>query len=171
MQQVLRILVAAFAVVALASMGGIVSAQTQVPFKQIKLSEKHLESFISSHKDMAELLEKLPAETSESAAQREIDAVAKKHGFKDHNEYNEVAANIDLVMSCIDPKTREFTEPPVLLKKELDDVMADKSMPEQDRKQWVDELTERVKTAQPILHRSNVDLILKYYDKLEPLQQ
>jgi hypothetical protein len=169
MQQVLRILVTAFAVVALAYIGGIVAAQS--PLKQIKLSEKHIESFIASHKDMAELLEKLPAETSESAAQSQIDAVAKKHGFKDHNEYNEVAANIDLVMSCIDPKTKEFTEPPTMLKKELEDVMADKSMPEQDRKQWIDELTERVKTAQPILHPSNVDLVKKYYDKLEPLQQ
>jgi cell division protein FtsL len=169
MQQVLRILVTAFAVVALASIGGTVSAQS--PLKQVKLSEKHLESFIASHKDMAELLEKLPAETSESAAQSQIDAIAKKHGFKDYNEYNEVAANIDLVMSCIDPKTREFTEPPVLLKKELDDVMADKSMPEQDRKQWIEELTERVKSAQPIQHSSNVELVKKYYDKLEPLQQ
>ena len=169
MLQVLRILVTAFAVVALAYIGGIVSAQT--PLKQIKLSEKHLDSFIASHKDIAELLEKLPAETSETAAQGQIDAIAKKHGFKDHNEYNEVASNIDLVMSCIDPKTREFTEPPVLLKKELDDVMADKSMPEQDRKQWIEELTERVKSAQPILHPSNVELVKKYYDKLEPLQQ
>jgi cell division protein FtsL len=169
MQQVLRILVTAFAVVALTHVGGMVSAQS--PPKQIKLSEKHLESFIASHKDMAELLEKLPAETSESAAQSQIDAIAKKHSFKDHNEYNEVAANIDLVMSCIDPKTREFTEPPVLAKKELDDVVADKSMSEQDRKQWIEELTERVKTAQPILHPSNVELVKKYYDKLEPLQQ
>ena len=169
MLQVLRILVTAFAVVALAYIGGIVSAQS--PLKQIKLTEKHLENFIGSHKDMAELLEKLPAETSEGAAQSQIDSIARKHGFKDHNEYNEVASNIDLVMSCIDPKTREFTEPPVLLKKELDDVMADKSMPEQDRKQWIDELTERVKSAQPILHSSNVELVKKYYDKLEPLQQ
>jgi cell division protein FtsL len=169
MQQVLRILVTAFTVVALAYIGGIVSAQS--PLRQIKLSEKHLDSFIASHKDMAELMEKLPAETSEAAAQAQIDAVAKKHGFKDHNEYNEVAANIDLVMSCIDPKTKEFTEPPVLLKRELDDVMADQSMPEQDRKQWVDELTERVKTAQPIQHPGNVELVKRYYDKLEPLQQ
>jgi cell division protein FtsL len=169
MQQVLRILVTALTVVALAYIGGIVSAQT--PLRQIKLSEKQLDSFIASHKDMADLLEKLPAETSETAAQGQIDAVAKKHGFKDHNEYNEVAANIDLVMFCIDPKTKAFTEPPVLLKKELDDVMADKSMPEQDRKQWIDELTERVKTAQPIQHSSNVDLVKRYYDKLEPLQQ
>jgi cell division protein FtsL len=169
MQQVLRILVTALTVVALAYIGGIVSAQT--PLRQIKLSEKQLDSFIASHKDMADLLEKLPAETSETAAQGQIDAVAKKHGFKDHNEYNEVAANIDLVMSCIDPKTREFTEPPVLAKKELDDVVADKSMSEQDRKQWIEELTERVKTAQPILHPSNVELVKKYYDKLEPLQQ
>jgi hypothetical protein len=169
MQQVLRSLVTAFAVIALACTGGMASAQS--PLKQIKLSERLIESFIASHKDMAELLEKLPAETSESAAQSQIDAVAKKHGFKDHNEYNEVAANIDLVMSCINPKTREFTEPPTLLKKELEDVMADKSMPEQDRKQWIEELTERVKTAQPILHPSNVELVKRYYDKLEPLQQ
>jgi hypothetical protein len=49
--------------------------------------------------------------------------------------------------------------------------MADKSLPEKDRKQWIEELTEQLKSVQPILHPTNVDLVKKYYDKLEPLLQ
>lgn len=169
MRQVLRTLVTAFAVVALAWIGGIVSAQE--PMKQIKLSEKHIQGFISAYKDMAEAFDKLATEKSESAAQTQIDAIARKHGFKDHTEYDEVATNIHLVMSCIDPTTKVFTDPPTLAKKELDDAMSDKSLPENDRKQWIEELTEQLKTVQPILHPTNVDLVKKYYDKLEPLLQ
>jgi hypothetical protein len=169
MQQVLRLIVTAFAVVALAYIGGIVSAQS--PVKQIKLSEKQVESFITAHKDMADAFDKMAAEKSESAAQNQLDAIAKKYGFKDHGEYDEVATNIHMVMFGIDPKTKEFTDPPTLAKKELDDAMSDKALPEKERKQLVEELTEQLKTVQPIAHPSNIDIVKKFYDKLEPLLQ
>jgi hypothetical protein len=35
----------------------------------------------------------------------------------------------------------------------------------------VEELTEQLKTVQPIQHPSNIELVKKYYDKLEPLLQ
>ena len=169
MHQVLRLSVTAFAVVALSYLGGLVSAQG--PVKQIKLAEKQVQSFISAHKDMAEAFDKIAAEKSEAAAQGQLDSIAKKFGFKDHSEYDEVATNIAMVMFGIDPQTKEFTDPPTLAKKELDDAMADKTLPEKERKQLVDELTEQLKTVQPIMHPGNVELVKKYYDKLEPLLQ
>ena len=48
------------------------------------------------------------------------DAITKKFGFKDFNEYDEVVANITMVMSGIDPKTKAFTEPSVAIKKEIE---------------------------------------------------
>jgi hypothetical protein len=169
MHQVLRLSVTAFAVVALAYLSGIVSAQA--PVKQIKLSDKQIESFIAAHKDMAEAFDKMAGEKSETAAQAQLDTIAKKFGFKGHGEYDEVATNIAMVMFGIDPQTKSFTDPPTLAKKELEDAKADKTLPEKERKQLVEELTEQLKTVQPIQHPGNIELVKKYYDKLEPLLQ
>jgi cell division protein FtsL len=169
MHQVLRLFVTAFAVVALAYIGGIVSAEA--PVKQIKLSEKQVESFIAAHKDMVEAFDKIAGEQSEAAAQAQLDSIAKKYGFKNQNEYDEVVTNIHMVMFGIDPKTKEFTDPPTLAKRDLDDAMTDKTLSEKDKKELMEQLTEQLKTVQPIMYPSNVELVKKYYDKLEPLVQ
>jgi uncharacterized coiled-coil protein SlyX len=171
MQQVLRLSIGAFAVVVLVYAAGLATAQS--PLKQIKLTEKQVEGFIAAHKDMAEAFDKTPADKPDAAAQAQaqLDAIAKKFGFKDHSEYDDVATNIAMVIFGIDPQTKTFTDPPTLAKKELDEAMADKSLSEKERKQLVEDLTEQLKAVQPIQHPSNVDLVKKYYDKIEPLLQ
>jgi hypothetical protein len=168
MHHVLRFSVTAIAVVTLAWLAGIVSAQAP---KQVKLSEKQIEGFIAAHKDMAEAFDKMAGEKSEKAAQARLDTIAKKFGFKSHSDYDEVATNIAMVMFGIDPQTKEFTDPPTLARKELEDAKADKTLPEKERKQLVEELSEQLKTVQPIMHPGNIDLVKKYYGKLEPLLQ
>ena len=74
-------------------------------------------------------------------------------------------------MAGIDPQTKAFTDPPTAIKREIDEVTADKSMPEKERKQALDELNEAMKMAQPIQYPGNIELIKKYYDRLEPLLQ
>ena len=51
MQQMLRLMIAAFVAVAFAHFSGAASAQGAV--KQIKLTDKHIEGFIAAQKDMA----------------------------------------------------------------------------------------------------------------------
>ena len=169
MQQMLRLYVTALAAVALVYVAGLASAQS--PVKQIKLSEKQVQGFIAAHEELAKEFDKATDEKSEAAAQAQIDAIVKKFGFKDHNEYDEVATNIAMVMVGIDPQTKAFTDPPTLAKRDLDEAMADKSLGEEERKQLVQELTEHLKAMQPIMHPGNVDLVKKYYDKIEPLLQ
>jgi hypothetical protein len=169
MHQVLRLSVAAVAVVAFALLAGVASAQA--PVKQVKLSDKQIESYIAAFKDMNDAFDKLANEKSEAKALAQLNSVAKKFGFKNHTEYDEVATNIAMVMFGIDPQTKTFTDPPTLAKKELDDAKADKTLPEKERKQLVEELTEQLKTVQPIQHPGNIELVKKYYDKLEPLLQ
>jgi hypothetical protein len=80
-----------------------------------------------------------------------------------------VAENIALVMSGFDTQTKEFTDPSVLAKKDLDKAKADKTLPEKERKQLIEDLAEQLKVLQPVQHPSNVDLVKKYYDRIEPL--
>lgn len=169
MQQVLRLFIAAFAAVALVHFSGAVSAQT--PVKQMKLTEKQVDGFIAAHKDMGAVVDKMQSDKPDPAIQGQLEAIAKKFGFKDFNDYDDVASNIALLMAGMDPQTKAFTDPPTAIKREIDEITADKSMPEKERKTALDELAEAMKMAQPIQHPSNIDLIKKYYDRLEPLLQ
>jgi hypothetical protein len=148
----------------------IATAQQPGAVKQIKLTEKQVLGFIAAQKDMAPIMEKVQGATSDQIdpkLQAQLEAVAKKNGFKDMAEYDDVAANISMVMAGIDPQTKAFTDPQVAIKKEIADVTADKSMPEQEKKQLLEELNEALKSAEPIQFPSNIELVKKYYDKID----
>jgi hypothetical protein len=138
---------------------------------QIQLTEKQVEGFIAAQKDMSAVVEKMQRaaspDTPNPAYEAELQAVTKKHGFKDFAEYEAVAANISMVMATIDPQTKVFTDPQTAIKKEIDDVTADKTIPENEKKQLLEELKEALKSAQPIKFPSNVDLVKRYYDKID----
>ena len=53
-------------------------------------------------------------------------------------------------MEGIDPRTRQFTQPPERIKKEIAAAMADKRMSEEDRKELLDELNEALESAQEV---------------------
>jgi hypothetical protein len=146
-------------------------ASTEPAVMQIRLTEKQVEGFISAQKDMSAVVEKMQgAATSDKpnpGYEAEFEAVTKKHGFKDFAEYEAVAANISMVMATIDPQTKAFTDPQTAIKKEIDDVAADKTIPENEKKQLLEELREALKSAQPIQFPSNIELVKKYYDKID----
>src|SRR5882672_9161800 len=168
MQSALRIMLAAFLAVAFAHVS--TSARAEAAMQQIKLTEKHIEGFIAAQPDMSAVVETMQGAAPDKPNpkfQADLAAVAKKHGFKDFQEYEDVAGNISLLMSCIDPQTKAFTEPKIAIKKEIDEVTADKTIPEQDKKQMLEELNEALKSAQPIQFPSNIELVKKYYEKID----
>ncbi len=72
-----------------------------------------------------------------------------------------------MVMAAIDPQTKTFTDPQTAIKNEMDEVAADKTIADNEKKQLLDELKEALKAAQPITFPTNVDLVKKYYDKID----
>ena len=168
MQLILRVMFAAGLAIAL---GHISTAATAQPApQQIKLTEKQIQGFIAAQKEMSPILEKIQGGASDKPdpkLQAQLEAIAKKNGFKDTSEYDEVADNISMVMAGIDPKTKAFTEPQAAIKKEIDAVNADKTMPEKDKKQALQELNEALKEAQPIQFPSNIELVKKFYDQID----
>jgi hypothetical protein len=168
MQQMLRAVTAALAAVAIVCFAG--AATAQAPVKQIRLTEKQVLAFIAAQKDMAPLAEKMQDSNSDQPdpkLQAEFEAIAKKNGFKDFAEYDEVANNIMMVMGGIDPQTKKYMDPQTAIKKEMAEVAADKTMPEKDKKDLLKELEEALKTAQPVQFPSNIELVRKYYDKID----
>ena len=167
MQQMLRLMIVALVAIAFAPLSGVALAQGAV--KQTPLTDKHIEGFIAAQKDMASVAEKMQGNSDkpDPKVQAELETIAKKHGFASFAEYDDVAANISMVMAGIDPQTKVFTEPQAAIKKEIAEVTADKSISEQEKKQVLEELNEALKWAQPIQFPSNIELVKKYYDKID----
>jgi hypothetical protein len=146
-------------------------AATAQEVKQIKLTEKHIQSFIAAYKDMAKVYEGANLDKPDPKVEAQAEAVAKKNGFASLAEYDDVSTNISMIVSGIDPQTKKFTEPPEQIKKDIAALKADKSVPEAEKKQELAELEAALKDAKPIQFRENIALVLKYFDKLLPLMQ
>jgi hypothetical protein len=138
--------------------------------KEIKLTEKHIQSFMSAYDDMAKVYESAdPDKPDDPKLEAQAEAIAKKNGFASLAEFDDVSVSISAVMSGIDPQTKKFTEPPEQIKKEIAALRADKTIPEAQKKQDLAELEAELKTAKPIQFKENIALVLKYFDKLSPL--
>jgi hypothetical protein len=162
--------VAVVAVIGLFAAGAPAGAQD---VKQIPLNEKQVQGFIAAQKDLAAIAGKIQAagEKADPALQKELDDIAKKHGFAAFAELDDVAANISIVMAGLDPQTGNFVDPLEALKKELADVKADASIPEADKKQLTDELNEALKTTPPLQFKENVEVVKKYRGDIEKALQ
>ena len=142
--------------------------------KQLELTETHIQGFIASQKELAATTEEMQRATSDKPdpkIQAEFESIARKHGFKDFSEYADAAANISMIMAGFDPQTKVFTEPSRAITNEIEEVKADKAIPEKEKKQMLEDLNEALKMAQPIQHAGNIDLIKKHFDQIEAALQ
>jgi hypothetical protein len=146
------------------------AAIAQSQSKQIKLSEKQVLGYIASVAEMAKLDQSANPDEPDPQLEAQAAAVAKKNGFASLAEYDEVVYNIYLIYDGIDPATKKFTEPPDRIRQEIAALKADKTISEAEKKQELEELEAALKTAKPIQFRENIELVLKYYDKLTPSQ-
>lgn len=164
-------LFSALLAIALFDHGAATAQQQMQQVKQIKLTEKHVQGFIGAAPDMAKIYEAGNPEKPDPKLDAQAEAVAKKNGFASLAEYDDVATNISMVMSGIDPQTKKFSEPPEQIKKDIAALKADKTVKDADKKQDLAQLEAALKTAKPIQFKENIALVLKYFDKLTPLMQ
>ena len=149
-------------------------AAAQAPLKQVDLTEKQVQGFIAAQKPMTDVTDKMqsgPSDKPDPKLQAALEAVAKTQGFKDLAEYDDVAATVSMVMAGIDPDTKQFTQVDEAIRQQIKDIDADKTLPADERKQALDELNEALRQAQPIRNLANIELVKKYYDKIEAALQ
>jgi len=139
--------------------------------KQIRLTEKQIQSFMAAYEDMAKLYHDANADKPDPKVEAQAGALAKKNGFASLAQYDDVLMNITMIMSGIDPQTKKFTEPPEQIKNEIVALKADKSFPEAERKEGLTQLEASLKNARPIQFKENVALVLKHFDQLAPIMQ
>jgi hypothetical protein len=135
--------------------------------KQIKLTEKQVQSYIAAQPELTAITSKIKSDKPDPKIVAEVEAAAKKHGFASLDELDTVSANVSIVFSGIDPKTKAFSQPPEAIKQEIAAINADKSIPANERKQALDELNAALKQAKPIQFPENIELVKKYYEKID----
>lgn len=159
----------------LSGVGGATFAAEE--YKQVKLSDKMVQGFISAQKDIADYTQKSGGSNGQGSdkpdpkVQSDLDGIAKKHGFGSFVEFDDVAFNISMVMGGLDPQSGAFTDPITAIKKEIDEIKADKSIPEKDKKQMLDELAEALKTTPPLQFPENIEVVKKYRVEIEKVLQ
>jgi hypothetical protein len=121
-------------------------AQSQVAFSQIRLTERHIEGFIAVQKDLTAVMKAAENEPKQTI-NAELETAVTKNGFKDSAEYSEVADNIVLIMSGIDPESKVYTDPVTAIKKEIAEVIADKEFSAKEKKQALKELKKALEMA------------------------
>ncbi|MGD0564255.1 MAG: hypothetical protein ABSA66_14340 [Roseiarcus sp.] len=150
-------------------------AQTQQPgapdeaLKQVALSEAQVQAYLAAQAEIEPILSKLPEGASDKPDPKlmaQLEAIAKKYKFASYDEFDSIGANIGLVSDGVDPQTKKYVGADVVLKKQIAEVQADKKMPAADKKQALEELNDALKSVEPVKFPGNIDLVVKYYDKI-----
>lgn len=145
------------------------------PLKQTALSDKQVEGVLAAQKDLDAITDKLPQDAPAKPDPKitaQLDDVAKKNGFANYREYNDVVENIMLVLGGFDPKTKTYVGTEAVIKQQIAAVQADKKIPAKDKKVALDELNGALKQPQPAIeNKGNIDIVAKYYDKLTAAMQ
>jgi hypothetical protein len=174
MRSVLKQLAGLAAAVALGLMTPLGEACAQAQeFKQIRLTDKHVQGFIASQKDLSAMTDRLQAmgDKPDPKLQAELEALAKKHGFASFEELDDVAANISMVMAGLDPQTGSYSDPVEVIKKEMEEIKADTSIPDNDKKQMLDEMTQALQSTPPLQYKENIEIVKKHQAEIEKALQ
>lgn len=135
---------------------------------QIKLSDALVKSYIAAQGDLKAISAKLEAagDKEDPKLDAELEALAKKAGFKSYDELEDVSYSLSLVLDGYDAGSKTYGEPKAQLQKDLAEVKADKSMKADEKKQVLADIEEAIKTTPAIEHKENIELVKKYRDKL-----
>jgi hypothetical protein len=167
--------IAALSPLAIAAGAGAAFAQNQPSgaqdeaTKQVALTDAQVQAYIAAQAEIEPILEKMPANASEQPDPKtmaRLDSIAKKYKFASFDEFDEVAANIGLVMDGVDPQTKKYVGADVIIKKQIADIQADKKMSAADQKEALAEMNDALKSVEPVTIAANIDLVVKYYDKI-----
>jgi|GEM_PF-567568 len=143
--------------------------------KDVALTQKQIDGVIAAQPQMQAIEAKLPQgaeDKPDPKVEAKLTAVARKNGFADLGEYSDVSASIGVVMAGMDPETKAYVGPEAVIKKQMAEVKADKSMPPKEKKEALEELSAALQpaaTAKP--SSGNIAIVTKNFDKLSASMQ
>lgn len=155
--------------ITLAPLPVLAQAQQSDEAQQVALTDAQVQAYLGAQSEMAAAVGKQPeggADKPDPKVQAKLEAIAKKYKFASYDDYELIEANIGLVVDGVDPQSKKYVGADVVLKGEMAEIKADKSMAPADKKQALEEMDGALKAVQPLKYPANVDIVVKYYDKL-----
>jgi hypothetical protein len=142
--------------------------QAATPVKQMALTKKQIEGVLAAQKEMDEINEKVSERPKPYLIVAEqLESAAKKNGFASYDEYTSVVENVSLVFAGFDPTSKKYIGSGAVIKAQIAQVQADKSIAAEDKTEALDELNNALKSpAPPVENKGNIDLVAAYYDRL-----
>lgn len=137
--------------------------------QQMALTQAQIDGFLAARKAIAAIADKLSDADSDNPSPKtvaQLNDIAKASKFANYAEFQQVADNIGLVMGGVDPSTKKYIGADAVIKEQIADIQADKSMSAKDKKEQLDELNDALKSVEPVKVPANIDLVLKNYDAL-----
>jgi hypothetical protein len=134
---------------------------------QIELTPSHIDAFVATEMALKPITSRLKGEPNKQQ-QAQIEAVVKKNGFKDFDEYGDIASNIGFVFAGINPESKKY-EPAELIKRDIATVTGDTRIPAPQKKQILDSLQEAQKSLPALKYPKNAELVAQNYDRLKPV--
>lgn len=148
-------------------------AQQDAAPKQIALTQKQIDGLIAAQPEIAAAQpQSAGSDQPDPKMQAKMEAIVKKHGFSSLEEYGEVSDSIGIVLAGLDPETKTYIGPTALVKKQMAEVQADKTMKPQEKAAAMKELKEAMAAgdgAKP--PAGNPEIVSKNYDRLAQLLQ
>jgi len=173
----LAICAAGFAAPPILGTGAALAQSEPSGLRQVPLTEVLIKQYLAAQNEIESVFGDAPAQAANKPDPKiaaKLEAIAKKYQFASYDEFDRVAGNIAIILEGVDPKTKKYVGPDVVLRQEIAAVQADKWMSPADKKAALAELNGDLKAIVPIQNKANIDLVLKHYDELaaeEPQQK
>ena len=136
--------------------------------QQIELTDDEVTRYVGSLDDMQKAMGDVAADAAQpdSKTMATLEAVAKKHGFRSFDEYNNVAGNISLVVDGIDPDSKTYVGQDKMIQKAINEAQADTKLSAADKATATKDLEAQLKAILPLKYRTNIDLVVKHYGQI-----
>lgn len=141
----------------------------ETEIEQIELTERQIDAFIATEKEIAPITAKLKGNAQPTKQMMsQMEAIAKKNGFKDFDEFGDVGANIGMVFGGIDPQSKKY-DPEELIRREIAAVQGNNKIPAKQKQQILKDLQQASTSVPKLKYPPNAELVAKNYDGLKPL--
>ncbi len=142
-------------------------------FEQVQLTDAQVKGYIAASPRLSELFDRMDSagNNPDPKLDAELEALARKHGFKNYDELETVGSNIGFVMSGINEEDGSFREPLEVLQEELAAVEADASIAAEEKQQLIASIKESITLTPKLKYPGNVNAVKAHLKALIDLFQ
>jgi len=138
----------------------------EMEIEEIELTQTQIDAFIATDKEIAPITSKLKGNAQPSKQMMsQMETIARKNGFKDFDEFADVAMNIGMVFGGIEPQSKQYN-PEELIRREIAAVQGNNKIPAKQKQQILKDLQQASTSVPKLKHPANAELVAKNYDRL-----